>query len=199
MTSINWPPKEKMKLIGTRIDRLDGPAKSSGAAKYSLDIQRPGLLYGKILGAPIAAGTLKSLDTKAAEALQGRRAAVHVMTDAGKPINWARPGNRGHRGGDRRDRHRSASPGQSRSTSAAKPKWTMPTRTQARAKPRTRSRRRTRKRRSAKLRRRSPAVTASRRSRIVAWSRTGRCPRFATATCHSLALHAKRLRVLPAS
>ena len=39
MTSINWPPKEKLKLIGTRIDRLDGPAKSSGAAKYSLDIQ----------------------------------------------------------------------------------------------------------------------------------------------------------------
>ena len=50
MTSINWPPKEKRKLIGTRIDRLDGPAKSSGAAKYSLDIQRPDMLYGKILG-----------------------------------------------------------------------------------------------------------------------------------------------------
>ena len=88
MTSINWPPKEKLKLIGTRIDRLDGPAKSSGAAKYSLDIQRPGLLYGKILGSPIAAGTLKSLDTKAAEALKGVEA-VHVMTEPGKPINWA--------------------------------------------------------------------------------------------------------------
>ena len=88
MTSINWPPKEKRKLIGTRIDRLDGPAKSSGAAKYSLDIQRPNLLYGKILGAPIAAGTLKSLDTKAAEALKGVEA-VHVMTEPGKPINWA--------------------------------------------------------------------------------------------------------------
>ena len=88
MTSINWPPKEKRKLIGTRIDRLDGPAKSSGAAKYSLDIHRPNLLYGKILGAPIAAGTLKSLDTKAAEALKGVEA-VHVMTEPGKPINWA--------------------------------------------------------------------------------------------------------------
>ena len=88
MTSINWPPKEKRKLIGTRIDRLDGPAKSSGAAKYSLDIQRPNLLYGKILGSPIAAGTLKSLDTKAAEALKGVEA-VHVMTEPGKPINWA--------------------------------------------------------------------------------------------------------------
>jgi xanthine dehydrogenase YagR molybdenum-binding subunit len=88
MTSINWPAENKRKLIGKRIDRLDGPAKSSGAAKYSLDIQRPDMLYGKILGAPIAAGKLKSLDTKAAEALKGVEA-VHVMTEPGKPINWA--------------------------------------------------------------------------------------------------------------
>src|SRR5262245_4016764 len=53
MTSINWPPQEKRKLIGKRIDRLDGPAKSSGAAKYSLDINRPDMLYGKIFGSPI--------------------------------------------------------------------------------------------------------------------------------------------------
>ncbi len=88
MTSINWPAREDLKLIGKRIDRVDGPAKSSGAAKYSLDINRPGLLYGKILGATIAAGTLKSLDTSAAEALAGVKA-VHVMTQPGRPINWA--------------------------------------------------------------------------------------------------------------
>lgn len=88
MTSINWPPQEKRKLIGKRIDRFDGPAKSSGAAKYSLDINRPDMHYGKIFGAPIAAGTLKSLDTSAAEALPGV-AAVHVMKQPGQPINWA--------------------------------------------------------------------------------------------------------------
>ena len=32
MTSINWPPREKMKLLGHRIERLDGPVKSTGAA-----------------------------------------------------------------------------------------------------------------------------------------------------------------------
>jgi xanthine dehydrogenase YagR molybdenum-binding subunit len=88
MTSFLWPARDQMKVIGKRIDRVDGPAKSSGAAKYSLDINRPGLLYGKILGATIAAGTLKSLDTKAAEALDGVKA-VHVMTKVGAPINWA--------------------------------------------------------------------------------------------------------------
>jgi xanthine dehydrogenase YagR molybdenum-binding subunit len=88
MTSINWPPREKMKLIGHRIERLDGPVKSSGAAKYSLDMQRPGMLYGKILGSPIAAGRLTKLDTSAAEALPGV-AAIHVVTEVGRPINWA--------------------------------------------------------------------------------------------------------------
>jgi xanthine dehydrogenase YagR molybdenum-binding subunit len=88
MTSINWPSQEKRKLIGTRIDRLDGPAKSSGAAKYSFDMNRPKMLYGKILGAPIAAGKLTALDTSAAEALEGVEA-IHVMTEVGRPINWA--------------------------------------------------------------------------------------------------------------
>jgi xanthine dehydrogenase YagR molybdenum-binding subunit len=88
MTSVNWPPKEKRKLIGTRIDRLDGPAKSSGAAKYALDINRPQMLYGKILGATIAKGTVKSIDTKAAEALKGVEA-VHVVKQAGSAINYA--------------------------------------------------------------------------------------------------------------
>src|SRR6478736_6177881 len=88
MTSVNWPPQEKRKLIGTRIDRLDGPAKSSGAAKYALDIQRPDMLYGKILGSPIAAGKLVSLDTKAAEALKGV-AVVHVLKQPGATINYA--------------------------------------------------------------------------------------------------------------
>ena len=71
MASINWPAQEKRRLIGKRIDRLDGPVKVSGAAKYTYDIQRPGMLYVRMLCAPIAAGVLKSLDTRAAETLKG--------------------------------------------------------------------------------------------------------------------------------
>ncbi len=88
MTSINWPPEDKRKLIGKRIERLDGPAKSSGAAKYSLDMQHPDMLYGKILGASIAAGKIKSIDTKPAEALKGV-AAIHPMKKEGDTVNWA--------------------------------------------------------------------------------------------------------------
>ncbi len=88
MTRINWPPEEKRRLLGKRINRLDGPAKSAGAAKYTYDIQSPGLLHAKILSAPIAAGTLKSLDTRPAETMKGV-AAVHVITAPGSPIHWA--------------------------------------------------------------------------------------------------------------
>ena len=113
MTSINWPPQEKRKLIGTRIDRLDGPAKSSGAAKYSLDIQRPDMLYGKIFGAPIAAGTLKSLDTKAAEALHGRRS--RACDDRARQADQlGRSGDCRAGGNFGRNRHRSAAADQGR-------------------------------------------------------------------------------------
>ena len=42
MADIAWPAKDKRNLIGKRIDRVDGPVKVTGAAKYSYDINRPG-------------------------------------------------------------------------------------------------------------------------------------------------------------
>jgi hypothetical protein len=45
-----WP--EKPVLIGTSVKRLDAPDKVSGRAKYSYDINRPGMLYGKIIRSP---------------------------------------------------------------------------------------------------------------------------------------------------
>ncbi len=88
MAVINWPPKGKRRLLSRRVDRIDGPVKVTGAAKYSYDVSRPGMLYARILHAPIASGVLKSLDTRAAEALKGVEA-IHVMAEPGKRINWA--------------------------------------------------------------------------------------------------------------
>ncbi|MHC4401831.1 MAG: xanthine dehydrogenase family protein molybdopterin-binding subunit, partial [Planctomycetota bacterium] len=88
MATIGWPPEGSRRLIGKRINRLDGPVKVTGAAKYTYDVSRPGMLYAKVLPAPIAAGTLKSLDTRAAESMQGVEA-VHVIAEPGQRINWA--------------------------------------------------------------------------------------------------------------
>src|SRR5207245_2260383 len=61
----NTWPKER-RLIGTKIQRLDGPEKATGHAKYSYDISRPGLLHGKILRSPYAHARLTSVDGSAA-------------------------------------------------------------------------------------------------------------------------------------
>jgi xanthine dehydrogenase YagR molybdenum-binding subunit len=45
MPEYNWPEAEKRSLIGKRQTRVDGPAKASGKAKYSSDINRPDMLY----------------------------------------------------------------------------------------------------------------------------------------------------------
>lgn len=71
MAKVNWPAADKRSLIGKRIDRLDGKAKSTGAAKYSYDINRPGMLYAKVVVSPHAKATIEEIDTSAAKALKG--------------------------------------------------------------------------------------------------------------------------------
>ena len=55
-----WPKKRR--LLGTKIKRLDGPAKATGRAKYSYDINRKGMLHGKILRCPHAHAKIRALD-----------------------------------------------------------------------------------------------------------------------------------------
>ncbi len=69
-----WP--EKSRLLGTRISRIDGPQKVTGRAKYSYDITRPGMIYGRILRSPHAHARLKSIDASAAEKAAGVKAVL---------------------------------------------------------------------------------------------------------------------------
>jgi xanthine dehydrogenase YagR molybdenum-binding subunit len=84
----DWPPANERHLIGKRIKRIDGPMKSSGRAKYSFDINRPGMLFGKILRCPYAHAKITSIDTSEAEKLPGVKA-VEVIQKAGTEIQWA--------------------------------------------------------------------------------------------------------------
>ena len=56
------------------MSRIDGPMKVSGRAKYSYDIVRPGMIYGRILRSPHAHARLKSIDASAAEKAPGVKA-----------------------------------------------------------------------------------------------------------------------------
>jgi xanthine dehydrogenase YagR molybdenum-binding subunit len=57
--------------IGQEVGRVDGPAKVTGAARYSGEIALPGLAYAQIIGAAVASGQIASIDTAVAERAEG--------------------------------------------------------------------------------------------------------------------------------
>ncbi len=67
---------EEFNVVGTRPVRPDGADKVTGKARYSADINLPGMLYGKILRSPHAHARIKKLDTSRAEAHPGVRAVI---------------------------------------------------------------------------------------------------------------------------
>src|SRR5439155_1078545 len=87
MAEYNWPEASKRSLIGKRISRLDGPEKVSGKAKYTYDLKRPGMLYGKMVRCPHAHAKVSSIDTSAAEKMPGVKA-VKIIQDPGSEIQW---------------------------------------------------------------------------------------------------------------
>jgi CO/xanthine dehydrogenase Mo-binding subunit len=59
-------------MMGAGINRLDGPLKVTGRAKYSYERQEAGQpLYGLIRGAAIGKGRIASIDTTEAESSPG--------------------------------------------------------------------------------------------------------------------------------
>ncbi len=64
------------KVIGTRQERYDAADKVTGRAQYGADIRLPNMLYGKVLRSPHAHAIIRSIDTRAAEALPGVKAVV---------------------------------------------------------------------------------------------------------------------------
>jgi xanthine dehydrogenase YagR molybdenum-binding subunit len=75
----SWPPVAERVLIGKSIQRLDGPDKAAGRAKYTYDIVRPGMLYARVLGSPHPHARVKAIDLSAAQKLPGVKAAIPLI------------------------------------------------------------------------------------------------------------------------
>jgi xanthine dehydrogenase YagR molybdenum-binding subunit len=88
MAEYKWPEEGKRSHIGKRISRIDGPDKVSGRAKYTYDINRPGMLFGKVVRSPYAHAKIVSIDTSVAEKMPGVKA-VKITQEPGKEIQWA--------------------------------------------------------------------------------------------------------------
>jgi 4-hydroxybenzoyl-CoA reductase subunit alpha len=77
-------PKE-LRVLGRRMRKTDGLAKSTGRARYTDDITLPGMLHGKILRSPHPHARILAVDTSAAEAMPG---VFGVVTGAEMPIPY---------------------------------------------------------------------------------------------------------------
>jgi len=69
-----WPKNPT--LLGTAVTRLDGPDKVTGRARYTYDINRPGMIYGKIVRSPHPHARVVSVDLSAAEKAPGVKAVL---------------------------------------------------------------------------------------------------------------------------
>jgi xanthine dehydrogenase YagR molybdenum-binding subunit len=83
-----WDPSQKFEILGTRVPRIDGKAKTTGEARYSMDVRLPGMLYARILRCPFAAATVKSIDLGPARKRPGVKAAL-TLAEPGEKIRFA--------------------------------------------------------------------------------------------------------------
>ncbi len=83
----SWGEASQSRLIGKRITRLSGKDKVTGKAKYTYDINRPGMLYGRILRSEVARANVVGLDLTAAEELPGVKAVIE-LTQVGNQLRY---------------------------------------------------------------------------------------------------------------
>jgi xanthine dehydrogenase YagR molybdenum-binding subunit len=80
-----WPTKPT--LLGTPVKRLDGPDKVTGRARYTYDINRPGMIYGVMVRSPHPHARIVSIDLSAAQAAPGVKAAL-TAKDPGAQVMY---------------------------------------------------------------------------------------------------------------
>jgi len=68
---------EPTAVIGASLSRVDGPLKTTGSARYASDYNFPGMVYAVPIGATVASGKIRSIDTSAAEKMPGVLTVLH--------------------------------------------------------------------------------------------------------------------------
>ena len=82
-----WKKPSDNKIIGKSYPRLDAPIKATGKAKYSYDINLPGLLFGRIFRSEVPNAIVKSIDVTAAQKIPGV-IAINVTAVAGSKVRY---------------------------------------------------------------------------------------------------------------
>ena len=84
-----WGADAVLHHVGRRVQRVDALEKVTGRARYTADVERPGMLHAAILRAPLPRGRVVRLDLAPALALPGVRDAVAA---ADVPAGFAQAG-----------------------------------------------------------------------------------------------------------
>ena len=71
-----WPEEAELEVVGRPATRQDGPLRTSGAARYTVDVALPGMLEARVVRAPVARCRVTNLDLDAARAVPGVRAVL---------------------------------------------------------------------------------------------------------------------------
>ncbi|MBF6589230.1 MAG: xanthine dehydrogenase family protein molybdopterin-binding subunit [Ktedonobacterales bacterium] len=77
-----WGPEAELKIVGQGTPRVDARERVTGAARYTYDIQLPGMLYAAALRSPHAHARVTRVDVSHAETMPGVRA-IFTRENAG--------------------------------------------------------------------------------------------------------------------
>jgi len=77
------------KVIGTPVERVDGPEMLSGQALYGPDMKLPGMLWGKILRSPIPHGKVLRVDVEKAKKHPGVKAVIYAKDVPARRYGYA--------------------------------------------------------------------------------------------------------------
>ena len=81
-----WPEERRARGRRRPATRSDGPLRTSGAARYTVDVALPGMLEARVVRAPVARCRVTNLDVEAARAVPGRPRRAR----AGRPVHDGR-------------------------------------------------------------------------------------------------------------
>jgi xanthine dehydrogenase YagR molybdenum-binding subunit len=77
---------DEQRIVGKPLDRVDGRLKVTGGARYAFETPPESVLYGFVVEASIGKGTIRSIDTRAAEKVPG---VALVLTHRNAPAQGA--------------------------------------------------------------------------------------------------------------
>jgi xanthine dehydrogenase YagR molybdenum-binding subunit len=80
------PLNKDLEYIGKPIERWDGLLKATGKARYTADVQLPGMLYARFVNSTVPHAKVISIDTSAAEKHPGVKAVYVIQSVMGNAV-----------------------------------------------------------------------------------------------------------------